>query len=146
MSVNVEFYICVPFLCTPKFHAKTPRDIGASESKSKAHCHDRAVCTSCMHTTCSSMYFVKAAAVCTTSKKQRFAIWNAAWVLYIYRVRHVALPCFYSSPEWTNQTLTLENTVSIFHEFCSHSRFSYTSERGEWTEGYLVRCNLQLHH
>ncbi len=45
-----------------------------SESKFKAHYHDRAVCASCMHTTCNSMYFVRAAAVHTTSKKQNYAI------------------------------------------------------------------------
>ena len=31
-------------------------------------------------------------------------------------VHHGAPPCFYSSPEWTNQTLTLR----VFHEFRSH--------------------------
>ena len=28
--------------------------------------------------------------------------------------RHVALPCFYSCPEWTNLTLALQNTFHVF--------------------------------
>ncbi len=78
ISESVNFYICIPFLCTPKFHAEAPTDRRASASKFKMHCHDRAVCPSCLHTACISMYFVRAAVVCTTSKKQKYAIWNTA--------------------------------------------------------------------
>ncbi len=81
---NVNFYVCIPFLCTPKFHAKAPMTRSASESKFKAHCHDRAVCPTCMHTACNSMYFVRAAAVCTASKKQKYDLertHNLSWCL-----------------------------------------------------------------
>ncbi len=83
MSAYVNFYICIPFLCTPKFHTKAPTDRRASESKFKAHWPDRAVCPSCMHTPCNSMDFVKAAAVYSTSKKQKYTISNEPFVLYI---------------------------------------------------------------
>ncbi len=46
-------------------------DTEASESKFKAHYHDRVVCLNSMHTACSSMYFVRAA------QKQEYAIQNA---------------------------------------------------------------------
>ncbi len=52
-------------------------DVGASESKFKAHYHDGVICPNCVHTACNSMYFVKAAAVHTTSKKHQFAIQHA---------------------------------------------------------------------
>ncbi len=74
MSANVNFYICIPFLFSPKFCAKAPTDSRSAESKFKAYCHERAVCPSCVHTACNSMYFVRAAAVCTICKKQKYAI------------------------------------------------------------------------
>ncbi len=49
-------------------------DTGAPELKLKAHYHDGVVCPNCMHTACNSMYSVKAAAVRTISKKQKYAI------------------------------------------------------------------------
>ncbi len=55
--------------CIPKFCAEAAKDTGASESTLKAHSHDGVVCPICMHTACKSMYFVRAAAVHTTSKK-----------------------------------------------------------------------------
>ncbi len=55
--------------------------IGALESKFKARYHGGVVCSSCMHTACSSMYFGRAAAVHTTSQKQMYATGNAAFVL-----------------------------------------------------------------
>ena len=45
--------------------------------------------------------------------------------LYIHEARHVALPCFYSSPELTTQTLALETGFHLFHDLCSHCKFCY---------------------
>ncbi len=47
--------------CILKFHAKAVTNVAASESKFKVHYHDRAVCSSCLHTAFSmySMYFVQ---------------------------------------------------------------------------------------
>ncbi len=63
--------------CSPNFHTKAATDIRASESKFKAHYHGGVVCPSCMCTACNSMYFVRAAAICTTSKKQKNVIQKA---------------------------------------------------------------------
>ncbi len=60
--------------CTPCVCTKAATDIGASESKFKAYYHGGVVFPSCMHTTGNSIYFMRAAAVYTTSKKQMFAI------------------------------------------------------------------------
>ncbi len=43
---------------TPKFCAKAATDLGASESKFKAHYHEGVVCPNCLHTACNSMYFI----------------------------------------------------------------------------------------
>ncbi len=96
----MNFYICIPFLCTPKCHAWAPTDRRASELKFKAHCHDRAVCPSCMHTVCNSMYFVRAAAVCTKSKKQKYVIWDASSV-FLIKTRQT-VPCKYSKMQLQN--------------------------------------------
>ncbi len=53
------------------FCIKAVTDIEASESKFKMHYHDRVVCPICMYTACDSMYFVRAAAGHTISKKQK---------------------------------------------------------------------------
>ncbi len=52
--------------------------ISLSDSKFKAHYHDVVICPNCMSSTaCNSVYCVRAAAACTTSKKQKYVIWNA---------------------------------------------------------------------
>ncbi|XP_051266221.1 tRNA (cytosine(38)-C(5))-methyltransferase isoform X3 [Dicentrarchus labrax] len=38
---------------------------------------------------------------------------------------HVEPPCFYSSPEWTNQTLAFDWALSVSCEFHGHHSFSY---------------------
>ncbi len=63
--------------CTPNFHTKAATDIRASESKIHKHCHGGVVCPNCMHTACNSMYFERAGAVHTKSKKQKHMIQNA---------------------------------------------------------------------
>ncbi len=70
----LTFIFAFSFLCSPKFHAKAATDVSASESQFKAYCRDKAVRPNCLHTACNSMYFEKAAAVCTTSKQQKYAI------------------------------------------------------------------------
>ncbi len=60
--------------CTPNFRTKAALDEGASMSKFEVHCHGGVVCPSCMHTACNGTYFVRKAAVHTTSKKQKYGI------------------------------------------------------------------------
>ncbi len=101
-------------LGSPKFHAEAPMDRRPLEE-------DRAVCPSCMHTACNSMYFVRAAAVSTTSKKQKYAIWNALCVS-----DHLSL-CFPTETCWTgtrspNQTQVRFNTyMSVCLSVCQSS-------------------------
>ncbi len=62
---------------------KAVMDSRASESKFKAHFHDGVVCPSCLRTARNSVYLVRAAAVCTTSKKQKTLIQNAARLTHL---------------------------------------------------------------
>ncbi len=74
-----EFYLRMASCsaCTPNFYTKAVTDIRASESKIHEHYHGGVVCPNCMHTARNSMYFERAGAVHTTSKKQKYAIRNA---------------------------------------------------------------------
>ncbi len=67
-------------------------DIGAPEWKFKVHSHDGVVqvCPKCMHAVCYSMYFVKAAAVCTTGKKQDYAIQDTPLVQWFTSMHYTA--------------------------------------------------------
>ncbi len=64
------------FLSTPKFCARAVIGIGSSQEKFEAHFYEGIVCPSsnCMYTACNKMYFVRAAAVCSTRKKQKYSI------------------------------------------------------------------------
>lgn len=45
------------------------------------------------------------------------------------------LPCFYSSPECTNQTLALEGAFCVLHVLSRH-------HRGGCDKGYFICCSL----
>ncbi len=57
----------------------------------KAHYHDGVVCSNCMHTACNGMFYLRAAAVRTTSKKQKYVIWNTA---FVFQLRNTETKCF----------------------------------------------------
>lgn len=66
--------------CVPKshiFYFKISTDARAIGSKFSAQCYDKVVCPSYMHTAWNSMYFVRAAAIPSQSKKLKYVIWNA---------------------------------------------------------------------
>ena len=63
-------------------------------------------------------------------------------VLVPPRVHHVALPCFYSTPEQTNQTPALETAYQVFTLPEGHRGLQHAwKERGE-----QIGCNQQTHH
>lgn len=58
-----------------------------------------------------------------------------------HRARHVALPCYYSSPERTYQTLALERTFRVFPEFCGHLRLPHALGSGRVIK-FVAICNI----
>ena len=65
--------------------------------------------------------------LCFCHLRMRPLYLQRAEVLF-HRVYHVALSCFYSSLERTNKTLALDTAFHVSHKFCSHCRFSYSSD------------------
>ncbi len=80
-------FSCFSF-ASKNFCAKAVTDLEASELKFKMHYHDGVVCPNCMHSACNSMYFVRAAAVCTTSKQQKYAIMTLVQSFKFVLTRH----------------------------------------------------------
>ncbi len=69
-----------------------------------------------------------------------------SWMSHLYLQRDwvlVILPCLYSGPESTNQTLALEKAFYVFHIFYSHPQILTRGAGPE--EEYSVKHNLQLH-
>ncbi len=63
-------------------------------SKVRVHCYGEVVNPNCVHTACNSTYLVRAAVVCTGSKRTQYAIWNAALVFF-----HGSLYAFGNFPD-----------------------------------------------